>query len=177
MIKTQENSDFPSDMNRNCVPTQSLYSVSTHQTHLICHGDTAAETTFKITQYMCCVLTNCTRTTAPHIERVINCVPERLLPPWSEKSQQRPVSVTFLHPAISISVSQLESWWRAGWPTPFMFVVNPSAELWFLSAVFLEQEHAPEVQYHVSPLRSGLILEGLYHLIRWLMTYCSFFYD
>lgn len=98
---------------RGTASKRSLYSPSTHHTHLIFHVGTAAETTFTPTQYMYCVLTDCTRTTRHRTERVINHIPDGLFPPWSEKVQRCVVSTTFLYPAISITQSQLEACWRA----------------------------------------------------------------
>lgn len=86
---------FPS-YTKNCVQkAQRLYSPRAHQTHLICHWGTAAETTFTLTQNMHCVLTNCTRTSGPHIERVIHHTPDGLFPPWSGKVQHRALSIMY----------------------------------------------------------------------------------
>lgn len=103
---------------------------SIHRAHikqLICHGGPAAQT-FTPTQYMYCVLANSTRTTGPHIARVINHIPEWMFPPSSEKVQQCEVPITILYPAISITVSQVEEWQRANCLTPPLLSFNPSAK-------------------------------------------------
>lgn len=75
-------------------------------------------------------------------------LPDGLFPPWSEKVQCCVVSITFFYPAISITVSQLEAWWRANALTPLLFFVNPSLELQFRSAAFLECYHSPSLRFN-----------------------------
>lgn len=148
----QENSNFPSYANRNCVQmapvvgrgkrgTITLFTKYTSNAPHLSWWQCRSDTTLTTTQEMYCIPTNCTRTAGPHMEMVINHSPNGLFPPWSEKVQHCAVSFMFLYPAIFITVSQLEAWWSTDSLTPHLFFQSPSAGLQFWSAAFLGLWH------------------------------------
>lgn len=80
--------------------TITLFIKNTSNTPHLSWWHRCRDVTFTAAQCMYCVLTKCTRTPGPHVEKVINHATDGLFPPWSGKERHGAVSVTFLCPAI-----------------------------------------------------------------------------
>lgn len=113
LIKTlkQENSNFPSYMLKNRAlggDIQEQFTKYTSNTPHLSWWHCRRDVTFTPAQNTYCVLTNCTRTTGLHIERLINHIPKWFIPPWFEKVQQcQSCCCTLLSPSQRVR-------WRCG---------------------------------------------------------------
>lgn len=170
-------------MNRNCASvagrgdrgTITLFTKYTSNAPHLSWWQGRRDTTFTLTQYMYCILTNCTRTAGPHIEAVINHSYNRLFPPWSRKVRHCAVSITFFYAAISITVSRLKVWWRANSLTPHLFFLNPSAELQFSSNwikfVFCLVLALHKIRVHLTPCCVFCCLSACWYPLGTLSTF------